>query len=167
MSRHSLCQMLEVWESGGSLGSERSGGRWEEGNLTSPWIPRPMREKQTRCLEEAQPFQRPRAGQVPRGKVCPVPFFALVSGASIPLGPTDHDPGRLNPGSESTAIKDPGGWTGGLGSAPSIPGLGRITHPSPSLNTASARNSRSREGARRPRAGTWVGPPTVEGAVSQ
>lgn len=141
-----MCQMLEVWESDSSLGSELSGGQWEEGNLTSPWISCPMREKQTRCLEEAQLFQRLRAGNVPREKVCLVPFLALVSGASIPLEPTDHDPLRLNSGSEPTAIKDPGGWTGGLGSTPSILGLGRITHPSPSLNTASARNSQSRRG---------------------
>lgn len=31
-------------------------------------------------------------------------------------------------------------------SAPSIPGLGRITQPSPNLNTANAQNSRSTRG---------------------
>lgn len=81
-----------------------------------------------------------------RAKFCLVPFFALASGASIPLESTDHDPLRLKSGAESAAIKDPGGWNGSLGSAPSITGLGRITHPSPSLNTASAQNSKSRRG---------------------
>lgn len=43
-------------------------------------------------------------------------------------------------------IKDPGGCNACPGRAPSILGLGRITHPTPSLNTARAQNSQSMRG---------------------
>lgn len=53
----SMCSFLDVWESDNRFGSKLSSGQWEEGNLTSPWILRPRRGKQTCCLEKARLFQ--------------------------------------------------------------------------------------------------------------
>lgn len=92
-----------------------------------------------------------------RGKVYLVPFFVLAGGASVPSVSTDHDLWRLRPGAEATVVR---GWNGGPGSAPSILGLGRITHPSPCLSTARAQNSQSWRGCQeaRGRGPGWARP---------
>lgn len=89
-----------------------------------------------------------------RVKIYLAPFFTLAGGAGgggIPLESTDHDPLTMRSGAEAIVFKDPRGWNGGPGSAPSILGLGRITHPSPCLNTTSAQNSQSRRGCQEAR----------------
>ena len=82
------------------------------------------------------------------------------------VGPasTDHDPLKLRPGAEVIVIKDARGWNGGPGSAPSILGLGRITHPSPSLNTV-PKIARAGEGARRPGTGELARPAHSRGPL--
>lgn len=90
------------------------------------------------AIPEAESRERPAGKGLSGALLCPCQW------GQHPLGV--HDPLRLKSGAESTGIKDPGGWNGSPGSIPSFHGLGRIPHPSPSLNTASAQNSQSRRG---------------------